>query len=892
MKQTGLGIQPVLWDPGTAAQKTPAPVEKQARETQKPWLPPLSGADNKPSGTTGNKEWGQTDTATGKQTDVTSTNEPEQIKVPGEIRKLLNVFDAKSVIGLGVDGLDYDKLLQMAYDGKIKLTDPGEGQKLTVSWADGWSAKGYKQQPWELAAPKRAKVSASGDDILQTEIHGGQQEYGFVLPKRNTLKDPGYRIVPGSEEQRALVDTYIVGKTGDAEKAGELARFWEEENKQRSFGIYAKYLEDPEYEAYALQGATIQNPDYYHAVGGGGEIGNIVTFSLDNADLIRNRVATVGSETVDNRDGSVLLLYMNGTEVDMYNYLLAKEGSETAQEYLRHIENTLKMRYGQARAQAVQDMKGDNWWENIDYAVHSGALGFVSGVDNAVDGFEQLFSEEKIEPGSLQYANYYFSKDLEGIDKVAYGIANQVGNMTPMILTTAVATALGVPPAVTAALGSATVGLSASGNAYTSALERGCSKEHAKLYAISVGASEAGFQYLLGGIGTFGGIAADDLLVKIAALDNALYRFAGAAAVKGGAEAIEENLQNFIEPLLRTMMLGEEYDLPTWEEIAYTSLVSFFTADLLESGEIAAVTSLGIDAYSGAGADYAALAERVIENAEKTVLGEAQLQSNLERGILEAERRYLAALGEEKLRAMEMPEYELLDALGLSEPEARGAMVLLNLDKFDGTDGFSGLGENSNNVTEAEESPRKTSGLPNGVNWPKIQSVEYNKNFNKVTDNPRVAAALETRAKWALSNRDNSDTEEIYAIDAATGDEIARITDQNIKGGVRRTNSFSVALSKYRDGKGVIILHNHPHSMPPSIADLNALVSSPKAMGVIAGHDGSVFLYSAPKKEIPVREYLIAIRKYREYSEFTAQEKALKDLCQLYGFYFERMVTG
>ena len=84
-------------------------------------------------------------------------------------------------------------------------------------------------------------------------------------------------------------------------------------------------------------------------------------------------------------------------------------------------------------------------------------------------------------------------------------------------------------------------------------------------------------------------------------------------------------------------------------------------------------------------ADYAALAERVIANAEKTVLGEAQLQSNLERGIVEAEQQYLATLGEEKLRAMEMPEPELLDALGLSEPEARGAMVLLNLDKFDGT---------------------------------------------------------------------------------------------------------------------------------------------------------------------------------------------------------------
>ena len=41
-------------------------------------------------------------------------------------------------------------------------------------------------------------------------------------------------------------------------------------------------------------------------------------------------------------------------------------------------------------------------------------------------------------------------------------------------------------------------------------------------------------------------------------------------------------------------------------------------------------------------ADYAALAERVIENAERTVLREAQLQSNLERGIVEAEQQYLA----------------------------------------------------------------------------------------------------------------------------------------------------------------------------------------------------------------------------------------------------------
>ena len=47
-------------------------------------------------------------------------------------------------------------------------------------------------------------------------------------------------------------------------------------------------------------------------------------------------------------------------------------------------------------------------------------------------------------------------------------------------------------------------------------------------------------------------------------------------------------------------------------------------------------------------------------------------------------RSQLAARGEAKLRAQEMPTPRELEALNASEPEALGAMVMLNLDQFDG----------------------------------------------------------------------------------------------------------------------------------------------------------------------------------------------------------------
>ena len=86
-----------------------------------------------------------------------------------------------------------------------------------------------------------------------------------------------------------------------------------------------------------------------------------------------------------------------------------------------------------------------------------------------------------------------------------------------------------------------------------------------------------------------------------------------------------------------------------------------------------------------------------------------------------------------------------------------------------------------------------------------------------------------------------------------------------------------------------MLIHNHPGGSPPSISDLNALLSTPNAKGIVAGHDGSIYRYSAPKEKIPQFDFDVAIMKYKGYTYNTAHEKALHDIAEQYGFEFTKL---
>lgn len=199
-------------------------------------------------------------------------------------------------------------------------------------------------------------------------------------------------------------------------------------------------------------------------------------------------------------------------------------------------------------------------------------------------------------------------------------------------------------------------------------------------------------------------------------------------------------------------------------------------------------------------------------------------------------------------------------------------------------------GESGIIISEEEKSPRKNKNVDYSVDWSKVQSDEYSAKFKKLSDNEKVYSAIETRAKWALNNRDGLDTEELYAVDLANGTEVARITNQQYRQGVKRTTSFTKKLDEV-DSKGqkVLLLHNHPNGLPPSISDINALIDNINVSGITLGHNSSIYYYTRPNVRISNDDWNIALRHFNKFSEVTSMEKALDLLSKKYGFSFVKI---
>ncbi|MGM9669797.1 MAG: phage minor capsid protein [Faecousia sp.] len=282
-----------------------------------------------------------------------------------------------------------------------------------------------------------------------------------------------------------------------------------------------------------------------------------------------------------------------------------------------------------------------------------------------------------------------------------------------------------------------------------------------------------------------------------------------------------------------------------------------------------------------------------------TMYEATQRQRKLERAIRKQKRRILAAEqnpdDKERLQQAQI-KYQVLNQEYKRFSKAAG--LRLQHERME-TSGFgpkqamaaekaASMAEKENLVNENSPRPKKNADY--AVDWEIVQSEEYSNRFDKLSSSERANSAVRTRAKWALNNRDGAKTEELYAIDMRNGSEIARITDQHYQQGVKRTEQFEKAIGlAEKTGAEIMLIHNHPAGSPPSIGDLNALLSTPNAQGITVGHNGSIYRYTAPKKKIPQADFEVAYRKNSVYTDITAYEKALEELRMVYGFTFERL---
>ena len=318
--------------------------------------------------------------------------------------------------------------------------------------------------------------------------------------------------------------------------------------------------------------AYINNPTVEDKRLGGGKI--------TARDLIKSSDAIYkwdtplrGSESTEEKNA---LDYLDEDEIAIYNYYYAKEGKDRADEYLALVQETLNQRKANTIVGDIRNIDND-----FLRTLEMGAFGFNAGVDSWASGTKQFFTDEALPTTAIQYANAEIANSLDGFGRYAYSATNVIGNMAPSILVSSVAGVLGVPGKLAQGAGALTMGVSAAGNAYADALKKGYDKGSARVYSTLVGAAEGGLQYLLGGIGKLGGVGTEQIMSKVAMIDNSLLRISAKLGVDLIGEIGEEELQNFLEPALRMIIFGEDYEMPTLDELLETAIVTAITTPIL-----------------------------------------------------------------------------------------------------------------------------------------------------------------------------------------------------------------------------------------------------------------------------------------------------------------------
>lgn len=275
---------------------------------------------------------------------------------------------------------------------------------------------------------------------------------------------------------------------------------------------------------------------------------------------------------------------MTEEEIGIYNYYYAKYGKQKAEQYLDSIQESLNYRKATA---GFSNLEGKTGLEML-FGVAAGLDQFESGVKNLVNT-----NDRYIPQSSTQILSGMIREDLgetgpvmpdwiggASIGQMAYDTITTSANMAPSILTS-MAVGL-INPAAGSAFGSGVMGASAAGNAYQEALNQGYDKDQARAYSAMIGASEAGLQYLLGGISKLGGKVTGPAITKMLnGIDNGIMRTAAKIGGNMFSEGFEEGLQEVLTPWFESLALGVESDV-NWSDAAYSFLLGAVTAGVME----------------------------------------------------------------------------------------------------------------------------------------------------------------------------------------------------------------------------------------------------------------------------------------------------------------------
>ena len=176
------------------------------------------------------------------------------------------------------------------------------------------------------------------------------------------------------------------------------------------------------------------------------------------------------------------------------------------------------------------------------------------------------------------------------------------------------------------------------------------------------------------------------------------------------------------------------------------------------------------------------------------------------------------------------------------------------------------------------------------VDWSVINTKKYQDGIMYLTENKKVVGtSVYKTSKTILEHRQGTKQEDLYLLDARTGMVVYKDITTTVEMGVGKTPELMSLLSQ-EDGKDLIIVHNHPRDGYPSATDLNALYENPKIKyGIIVGHKGSIYKYTAPKQRLQDIDIDVRVLKLsrKGYKKQEAEDRTYKELAELFGFKME-----
>ncbi|SEA10402.1 hypothetical protein SAMN02910384_00871 [Pseudobutyrivibrio sp. ACV-2] len=178
------------------------------------------------------------------------------------------------------------------------------------------------------------------------------------------------------------------------------------------------------------------------------------------------------------------------------------------------------------------------------------------------------------------------------------------------------------------------------------------------------------------------------------------------------------------------------------------------------------------------------------------------------------------------------------------------------------------------------------------INKSYIDSSDYRRKFDTISDNPALNRLIYDLAKRMLIHRTGTHREDMFWLDVGKCQIVAEETDAAIDGRIEYSRKTISTIRKYKKDQYSFLLtvHTHPSSFPPSIDDFNTNYTNEYFAGLVICHNGAVYFYSAGEYINP-QYYEIKVADYfsRGYNECEAQILALENMKSYFDIDFEEV---